>query len=208
VPKKRLTRAEQQALTRREVLDAAARVFPARGYHQTRVEEVADDAGLSIGAVYSNFENKADLFLALYGQHVERWVAELEQRVLEGETPAARTTAAARWWADFMKSERAWMVLEIEFWAHAVRDEELRDRFAALFAPLRDKTAELIERGAREFGITLPAPAHQLALGVTALCTGLMVERALVPESVEDDAFGPLLEAMLRSFGLGGNEQA
>jgi AcrR family transcriptional regulator len=105
VPKKRLTRAERQALTRREVLDAAARVFPARGYHQTRVEEVADDAGLSIGAVYSNFESKADLFLALYEQHVERWLAELEQRVLEGETPAERTAAAGRWWADFMNSE-------------------------------------------------------------------------------------------------------
>jgi hypothetical protein len=100
------------------------------------------------------------------------------------------------------------MVLEIEFWAYAVRERELRDRFAALFAPLRQKTAELIERGAREFGLTLPAPADQLALGVTALCTGLMVERALVPDTVEDDSFGPLLEAMLRSIGLGGDGPA
>ena len=204
VPKKRLTRAERQAQTRAEVLQAAARVFPARGYHQTRVEEVADDAGLSIGAVYSYFQNKADLFLALYAEHVERWCAELEQRVLEGETPEARTAAAGRWWADFMGSEQDWMVLEIEFWAHAVRDSELRERFAALFAPLRQKTAELIERGARDFELTLPAPAQQLALGVTALCTGLMVERALIPETQEEDSFGPLLEAMLRSIGLGG----
>ena len=202
MPKKRLTRAQTQALTRREVLNAAARVFPARGYHQTRVEQVADDAGLSIGAVYSNFDNKADLFLALYEQHVERWVAELEERVLEGKTPAERTTAAGRWWADFMETEQDWMVLEIEFWAHAVRDSELRERFAASFAPLRQKTADLIESGAREFGLTLPAPAHQLALGVTALCTGMMVERALVPDPADDDSFAPLLEAMLRSIGL------
>jgi AcrR family transcriptional regulator len=203
VPKKRLTRAERQALTRREVLDAAARVFPKRGYHQTTVEEVAEQAGLSIGAVYSNFASKADLFLALYGQHVERWVGELEARVLEGKTPAARTQAAGRWWAEFMEQEQAWMLLEIEFWAHAVRDPELRKRFGALFAPLRRTTADLLERGATEFGITLPAPASQLALAVTALCTGLIVEKVIAPEELEGIDPGTLLEGMLAMFGLG-----
>jgi AcrR family transcriptional regulator len=203
VPKKRLTRAERQALTRSEVLDAAARVFPERGYHQTTVEEVADEAGLSIGAVYSNFESKADLFLALYGQHVERWLGELEQRVAEGKTAEERTRAAGLWWVDFIEHERDWMVLEIEFWAHAVRDPALRSRFGALFAPLRRTTGELIERTASDFGLTLPAPAHQLAMGVTALCTGLIVERVLSPEAVDDESFGLVLEAMLRSFGAG-----
>jgi AcrR family transcriptional regulator len=202
VPKKRLTRAERQALTRSEVLQAAARVFPKRGYHQTTVEEVADQAGLSIGAVYSNFASKADLFLTLYEQHVERWVGELEARVLEGETPTERTRAAGLWWADFMKHEQAWMLLEIEFWAHAVRDPDLRKRFGALFAPLRQTTGELIERAALDFGLTLPAPANQLAMGVTALCTGMIVERVLLPESADDEAFGALLEAMLSTIGL------
>ena len=200
--KKRLTRAERQALTRSEVLDAAARVFPERGYHQTTVDEVAEQAGLSIGAVYSNFASKADLFLALYGEHVERWVGELEKRVLEGRTPAERTRAAGRWWAEFMEQERAWMLLEIEFWAHAVRDDALRKRFAELFAPLRRTTADLIERGATEFGLTLPAPASQLALGVTALCTGLIVEQVLAPEELEETDAGALLEGMLALIGL------
>jgi AcrR family transcriptional regulator len=201
VPKKRLTRAERQALTRSEVLEAAARVFPQRGYHQTTVEEIADEAGLSIGAVYSNFENKADLFLALYGEHVERWMAELERRVTEGKTAEERTRAAGLWWVGFIERERDWMALEIEFWAHAVRDPALRGRFGELFAPLRRSTGELIERTARDFDVELPAPAHQLAMGVTALCTGLIVERLLAPETVDDETLAAVLEAMLRSFG-------
>jgi AcrR family transcriptional regulator len=207
VPKKRLTRAERQALTRAEVLDAAARVFPERGYHQTSVEEVAEQAGLSIGAVYSNFASKADLFLALYEQHVERWVGELEARVLAGKTPAERTRAAGLWWAGVVERERDWMVLELEFWAHAVRDPDLRERFAVLFAPLREKTGELIERASKDFGIPLPAPAHQLATGLTALCTGLIVEGLLAPES-DDAALVAVLETMLGSLALGGDAEA
>jgi len=206
VPKKRLTRAERQALTRSEVLQASARVFPKRGYHQTTVEEVAEQAGLSIGAVYSNFASKADLFLALYEQHVERWSGELQARVLEGETPTERTRAAGLWWADFMQQEQAWMLLEIEFWAHAVRDPDLRKRFGALFARLRQTTGELIERAASDFGLTLPAPAHQLAMGVTALCTGMIVERVLLPEGADDEAFGALLETMLSTIGLAADD--
>ena len=71
---------------------AAARVFPARGYHQTRVEEVAEGAGRSIGE-----------------QHAERRIAELELRVLERDRPAARVTAAGRRWAAFMESEQDWI---------------------------------------------------------------------------------------------------
>src|SRR3954468_11614897 len=68
----RLTRVERQARTREELLAAAARVFARSGYRAASVAEIADEAGYSHGAVYSNFAGKEDLFLALY----EEWVAE------------------------------------------------------------------------------------------------------------------------------------
>lgn len=197
MPKKRLTRAEKQALTRADVLDAAERVFPRRGYHQTSVEEVAEQAGLSIGAVYSNFANKADLFLAVYGRQVERWTEEMERRVLAGATPDERIRAAGLWWAGMLRDEQAWLLLELEFWAHAVRDRKLRKGFAELYAPLRRATGTLIERAAADFDLELPRPAPQLALAVSALAMGLMVEKLLDPEGVDDDAFARLLESIL-----------
>jgi len=61
----RLTRAEQAGRNRVLVLDAARRVFLARGYHNATLEQIADEAGFSKGVVYSQFASKADLFLAL-----------------------------------------------------------------------------------------------------------------------------------------------
>ena len=182
------------------MLDAACRVFPARGYHQTSVDQVAAEAGLSIGAVYSNFSSKADLFLAVYELQVERWAGEVEARVGEGKTPAQRVRAAGRWWADFMRAEQEWLLLEIEFWAQAVRDPSLRGRFASLFTPLRQTTSELIQGGPAGEAPALSSAEEQLSTAVNALCTGVTLEKLLDPDGVPDEAFGRLLETLFGPF--------
>lgn len=61
--RKVLTRAESQAQTRQELLDAAEQQFYANGYHATSLAAIAAEAGRTIGAVYSNFEGKEALCL-------------------------------------------------------------------------------------------------------------------------------------------------
>jgi len=61
----RLTRDERRAQTRERLLDAAAEVFNRLGYHGASLEAVAEAAGYTKGAVYSNFASKAELFVAL-----------------------------------------------------------------------------------------------------------------------------------------------
>ena len=78
---RRLTRDERKAETREALLDAASRVFARRGYHAAAVDEVAADAGFSTGALYSNFEGKEDLFLALLQREIERQVDEVSRIV-------------------------------------------------------------------------------------------------------------------------------
>ena len=63
--KQRLSRKESQIQTRERLLEAGLRVFSRRGYYAASVDEIAAEAGFSKGAVYSNFESKEDLFLAL-----------------------------------------------------------------------------------------------------------------------------------------------
>ena len=55
---RRLTRDERKAETRERLLAAAGRVFARRGYQAAAVDEVADEAGFSTGALYSNFDGK------------------------------------------------------------------------------------------------------------------------------------------------------
>src|SRR3984885_7184390 len=98
VAARRLTRAEQQAQTRARLIDAAAKVFARRGFQAASVEEIAEEAGYSHGAVYSNFEGKADLFLAVFEDYMTERVGELAdtQAALAEDAPLeARARALA-----------------------------------------------------------------------------------------------------------------
>ncbi|HEV2062573.1 MAG TPA: helix-turn-helix domain-containing protein, partial [Solirubrobacteraceae bacterium] len=94
-PRQRVRRPPREQ-TRREILDAAARAFAQRGYHGASVEAVAAEAGLSTGAVYSNFESKEDLFLALYEERIGGRAREVRAAVGETGDPGEAVAAAAR----------------------------------------------------------------------------------------------------------------
>src|SRR6188472_3717601 len=122
---KRETRAEKQARTRAELLDTAAKVFARRGYRGASVEEIAEEAGYSHGAVYSNFEGKADLFLAVFEDYMAERARELaatQVDVAEGAPLEVRARALADQWMDRLERDRESVVLHMEFIAHAGRD--------------------------------------------------------------------------------------
>ena len=81
-----LTREERRTQTRAELLDAAERLFSEQGFHATSVDQVADDAGYTKGAVYSNFVSKEDLFFAVYERRVDRALPHLEAAFAESRT--------------------------------------------------------------------------------------------------------------------------
>ena len=82
---KRITRADQTGRNRDQVLAAARRVFLAKGYERATLEAIAREAGFSKGVVYSQFESKADLFLALLERRID-------QRATQNEAIAKRHT--------------------------------------------------------------------------------------------------------------------
>ena len=119
------TREERRTQTRAELLDAAERLFSEQGFHTTSVDQVADDAGYTKGAVYSNFVSKEDLFFAVYERRVDR--------ARRGRGVAARRRGPTRGWAASPPGaahEDGWLAVFFEFWAHVLRHPELRERFA------------------------------------------------------------------------------
>src|SRR6266700_2508468 len=87
MPSRRLTREDKRRANRAKILQAARTVFAQHGYHGATIGEIAGEAGLSNGAVYYNFANKEDLFLALLGH----WRTEL---IGDIQTAAGRPGAA------------------------------------------------------------------------------------------------------------------
>ncbi|GAB2550804.1 TetR/AcrR family transcriptional regulator [Nocardia heshunensis] len=118
-----LTRAESQALTREELIEAAERLFYANGYHTTSLAAIAAEAGRTIGAVYSNFDGKEDLCVeVLRGWGTSR-MSRLAAAVASTDgTLEQRLDAIATWWDTQLMGDPAPLILAAEYGVSVLRD--------------------------------------------------------------------------------------
>jgi AcrR family transcriptional regulator len=210
---KRMTRDERRAVTRTELLDAAARVFARRGFHGASVDEVAAEAGYTSGAVYSHFAGKDDLFLAAFEHDVAHYVTEMTEAREKGETPEERTRALATRWMEILRRRPEMFMLVIEYWTYAVRDPKMREQFAERFGAFRDTTARMIED---EVEITrerrpdwaLPEAPEDLALGINALVYGVALQYMAAPEEMPDDLLARIVGLIFAAIRDWNEEQA
>lgn len=179
------------------MLQAASRVFARRGYQRSTVEEVANEAGFTIGAVYSNFSGKEELFLALADKEVDQRVAEIRavgDAAERGDEPGAE---AADQFREFLERDPDWPLLFYEFWSFGVRNPKTRVEFAKRRQAVRDALAETLERVATQLGFRLRFPAPALATAISATLNGLAFERAADPGAIPDEVFAEFIAAIL-----------
>jgi AcrR family transcriptional regulator len=203
--KTRLTRTESKARTRSALVDAGRRVFLERGYHGATLEAVADAAGFSTGAVYSAFDGKADLFLAVFDARVADRARQLVRAGAAAASAAEQGADLAREFTVVSKQERDWSLLVIEFWVHAARDPELRRRFAQRHDALKTEIGRVFDQMLARTGERLSLDSDQLAMAAIALGNGLTLERLAHPDGVPDELF-PTLGALIMG-GLARNAQ-
>ncbi len=191
----RLTRSERTAQTRRELLDAAQRRFFDDGYHRTTLDDIADEAGYTKGAVYSTFKSKGGLFLALFDEIVDLRVEGLRRLLAPHDSAAGKIGALAAQPAD--ERNARFLLLAIEFWAQAAREPELRAGFAASYGRMRAKIAELAPPGGA-------LDDESWAITTIALSNGLALERMIDPGGVPDDLMAAVQRLILGSPMSGG----
>jgi AcrR family transcriptional regulator len=191
-----MTRKQGQARTRERLLAAAAKVFARRGYHRATVDEIATEAGFTIGALYSNFAGKEELFLALADRQVEERVAEVGAiaDAAEGTEPGKDAAEQLR---AFLERDPEWPLLFYEFWSLSVRNPELQGELAKRRDAIRDALAETLERVAKRHGSKLRFPAPVLATAIAASLNGLAFERAADPDALPDEVFAEFATAVL-----------
>jgi AcrR family transcriptional regulator len=176
----RLTRAESQARTRAQLVATAKELFLRDGYGVTSLEKVADEAGYSKGAVYSNFRNKDELCLAVLDE-IHAAQAMMIAEAISGAITIEERLAAFEAWAEANVGNEAWTALEVEFAVSARRDSTVRAELAKRDRAIRDMVALLITRQAADFGVTLPMPAETAATALLSLGIGLGMRRAIDP---------------------------
>jgi AcrR family transcriptional regulator len=179
------TRLERKIQTRSDLIAAAQRLFMRDGFHATSVGAIADEAGYTTGAVYSNFVDKEDLFFAVYEQRVIARATELN-RLLD-EAPSA--TAAVRGWVETLRGrEDGWLAVFFEFWAHVLRHPEQRERFAELHRRALEPFVRAAGKLADEQRVAPPLPPALMATAQLALVTGMQLERLTRPEEIDVEA--------------------
>jgi len=178
-----------RAVTRARLLEAAAAVFSERGFEAASLDEVATEAGLTKGAIYSSFSSKEQLFFEVIEA---RWHERLAAaRLVETDSGPAAGHALGERLAAFTADDPNWHLAFLEFWAASVRGErayvqELRERRR----DFRDVIeAELVRAGVDDH-------AEQLAVLILALSNGLAVERAIDPDCT-DGVFAFALERLV-----------
>jgi AcrR family transcriptional regulator len=181
----RRSRVEQTEENRRRILEAARAVFVARGYHATTLDQIAEQAGFTKGAVFSRFASKAELFFELYDARITERVAAIQ--ALPRARGVKTTEAMVRQWLARLRGDEAWSLLVLEFRLEAARDPALLARYRTLYERLVLGVAVGVARDTEAAGIALPMTPVEVAHLGLALANGLLMERLAAPKAVRDE---------------------
>ncbi|MUL45613.1 TetR/AcrR family transcriptional regulator [Mycobacterium sp. CBMA293] len=158
----RLTRAQRQEQTRAELLDAAKARFLKHGYASTSLDDIADDAGYSKGAVYSNFGSKPILCReVLEAIHREKFAEMSELATSDADIPSR--VEAVNAWLERTAGDVGWTMLELEFVVLSRNDPELGQMITAL----RNDAGQMVVEVLRSLSVDTGLGEEQLvAAGV------------------------------------------
>ncbi len=197
---RRLRRDEQQELTRRQLLDAAERVFARDGFRGASVAGIAEEAGYSHGAVYSNFNGKEDLFLVLVEERIDARLARVYEAADAELSRGAEPLEAARRFVSMLQQEREAYLLLVDFWNQAVREPQAAAKFAERHARLRTIIGRIAEGVTHDQGLELALDREQVATALIALFNGFTIERFADPTVADDELLAHALAAILRGL--------
>lgn len=176
----RLTRSESQARTRADLIATARDLFLAEGYAKTSLERVAEEAGYSKGAVYSNFRTKKELGLEVLSLIHATKFDEVSELIAAGTT-LDEQLARFQEWAEHTIGDVGWTLLEFEFATVARDDPELQAALVSSLGAVRGAVAAQVQTLADQTGIELPLPAEEAATAILSMGIGLGMQRAIDP---------------------------
>ena len=192
----------KRARTRAKLIAAAAAIVGEKGFHATTLEEVAERVGMSRGAIYGNFKNREDLFLAVVKERWEPIVPKLKPGGTFRDQMRAIGEAVVA--AAPVRETRA--VGALSFQLYALTRPELRARIAT-------QNAEIYRQMAA--GLTqfipirdLPIPAEQFVCVIHALTDGLLFKRFLTPTLITDQIILSAFEMLALKPANGQSVQA
>ncbi|MET0902762.1 MAG: helix-turn-helix domain-containing protein [Acidimicrobiales bacterium] len=193
MPVEKLTPARRRQQTRDALIAAATEVFARRGFEGAALEEIAETAGFTRGAIYKNFDGKEDLFFAVADR--------LNEQIIEAFRAIAPAAAGDAAW-DISRLADLWrasvsdfpdlFAIGKEYELYVLRNPDARPRAVAHHRKQCDLVAAFIDEVAEQSGMTLRLPAPTLAAIILAAADGLTYSARIDG----NDLFAPFLELL------------
>ena len=192
-PRTRPTRVE----VRDRILDAASKVFAAEGFAGATIDAIGQAAGFTKGAVYSNFDSKDELFLALLDREFELRGAQIATALESGGDTTLAARDLSRSVLDSVHGHADYYVLFVEYWLRAVRDPALRERLIARRrVAATDQASHIVGSSATVASGRQLADLAQLVVTVNL---GIAMEEVLQPGIIDPDLLAQLITTLLGS---------
>ncbi len=193
MPVEKLTRERRRQQTRDVLVAAATEVFAERGYEGASLEEIAERAGFTRGAIYKNFAGKEDLFFAVTDR--------LNEQIIDAFRAIAPSSADAKEW-DISRLADLWrasvdefdelFAIGKEYELYVLRNPAARARSLEHRQRNKALVAAFIEEVAARSSMRLRLPAPTLAAIILAAADGLTYAARVDGE----DLFAPFLELL------------
>jgi AcrR family transcriptional regulator len=175
--------------TRAALIEAALAVAEEKGFLAASLDEVAARAGMSKGAIYSNFRSKAELMV----RAAERRSLRLAPDYMARAPLKVQLRAIGRAVAALLPKARGLERLNAEFQIYLLTEPELRNHVAAYNTEVLAAGAATLEQ---EYGGKLALPPRHLAMAIQSLSLGFIYQHQMTPELVTEEAIVAAFEAL------------
>lgn len=183
---------------RNQILEAAMAVFARQGFDQARMDDVAQEAGLSKGALYLYYKSKDAIIAAILQFFFSRMMNRLRDFFGSQEQPSVREQLLLlnRYYIEEMNWMAKLMPLSFQFYAVVARQKTVRQFLKQYFKDYRELLSVLVQRGIDQ-GEFQPVQAETMAITITALYEGLALLWLVDPEATQWEQIGETALLML-----------
>jgi AcrR family transcriptional regulator len=192
----RLTREESQARTRTLLIEAARREIVKKGFATASIRDIAEAAGFSLGAIYSNFPDKEAILLELIQRHQAEERAKIEAILHQSRGDAKVAMAGIEKWAETINADPELGVLAIELQLHAMRNPSFAETYVEMNRKHRRAMGAFVTQLFEFFGKQVPGEPSEVATGLAALSRGL----ALGPAGGDRHRSGRIVLTFLKAL--------
>lgn len=194
--RKRLTREESRALTRARLIAAGRVHFLRYGLGGAVAETIAEEAGYSRGALYSNFDSKEDLFLAVICEQKVHPFQVFNSILNEKSSSKERLKKLRDACADVV-TDPDWIVLHAEFLAEALRSERIREGFLKFYRETIRNGEQLIKEIQKSSEVSSRLKPNELIMALLSFSLGMAVNQKLLGAELSQRSTRALVQSLL-----------